>query len=95
MPCYMSDDSVRAMGEWVEAEHQKPRPQDECKIRELEAKVSHYENESQRLSTRCANLTVLLCAAGRARYNKTDIPVAVLQWWEEHCEIDRLHGEPW
>ena len=55
----------------------------------------HHKREADRLSLRCKALTTLLCAVGRARYNKTDIPAAVLEWWDEHCEIDRQHGEPW
>lgn len=54
-----------------------------------------YRAEAERLASRCNELTNLLCQAGRARANQTDIPVEVLAWWEEHCEIDRQHGEPW
>jgi hypothetical protein len=55
----------------------------------------HYREEARRLSARCAELTDLLCKAGRARYTKSNIPQSVLKWWEEHCEIDRKRGEPW
>jgi hypothetical protein len=51
--------------------------------------------EALRISKRAAALTDLLCKAGRARHNKTDIPPEVLKWWEEHCKLDRLRGEPW
>lgn len=54
-----------------------------------------YKTEAERLSKRCAELTDLLCKAGRARMNKTDIPVEVLNWWDRHCEMDRQRGEPW
>ena len=54
-----------------------------------------YRDEAERLSKRCKELTALLCKAGRARYHKTDIPVEVLNWWQEHCKIDAAHGEPW
>ena len=41
-------------------------------------------------------LTDLLCQAGRARYNNRErIPVEVLEWWQDHCEIDAERGEPW
>lgn len=55
----------------------------------------HYKAEAERLSARCQEMTMLLCAAGRARYRKTEIPVEVLAWWDEHCKLDREHGEPW
>lgn len=25
---------------------------------------------------------------------RTDIPVEVLNWWQDHCKLDRKHGEP-
>lgn len=54
-----------------------------------------YREEAERLAGRCKQLTQLLCAAGRARYRKEEIPPDVLTWWDEHCKLDRLHGEPW
>ncbi len=54
-----------------------------------------YQHEAQRLSKRCQELTQLLCKAGRAKYGRTDIPPEVLNWWQEHCKLDRAHGEPW
>ena len=54
-----------------------------------------YKIEAERLSARCKEMTALFCAAGRARYTKTEIPKEVLEWWDEHCELDRSHGEPW
>ena len=53
------------------------------------------ESDNARLSERCKEMTDLLCKAGRARHSKTDIPVEVLKWWDEHMELDRTHGEPW
>lgn len=55
----------------------------------------YYKAEAERLSARCKEMTILLCAAGRARYRKEEIPVEVLNWWDEHCTLDREHGEPW
>lgn len=55
----------------------------------------YFQEEAKRLSARCHELTTLLCSAGRARYNKTEIPIAVLKWWDEHCQIDKNRGEPW
>ena len=56
---------------------------------------THFMREAERLAARCSRLTKLLCAAGRARYNKTNIPKEVLDWWDEHADIDKSHGEPW
>lgn len=47
------------------------------------------------LEARIDRLTDLLCKAGRARKNKTEIPSDVLSWWEKHCEEDRQRGEMW
>lgn len=49
------------------------------------------QNQKKRLDS----LTDLLCKAGRARSNKTDIPLEVLQWWDDHCKLDKKRGEPW
>lgn len=54
-----------------------------------------YQREAERLQKKVDVLTDLLCKAGRARVNKTAIPVAVLKWWDDHCEWDRKRGEPW
>lgn len=55
----------------------------------------HYQQEAGRLSKRCQELTDLLCQVGRARYNKANIPGKVLQWWDDHCKLDKAKGEPW
>jgi len=47
------------------------------------------------LRSRLDLLTDLLCKAGRARRNKTEIPAEVLQWWDDHCKRDAQRGEPW
>lgn len=70
-------------------------PRDDVRVVYEKGVDPHFKYEAERLSKRCAELTNLLCSAGRARYNKTDIPVAVLKWWDEHCKIDRARGEPW
>jgi hypothetical protein len=72
-------------------------PQDQPRVveRVVNGVSVQWKVEAERLSARCDALTKLLCKAGRARKNKTDIPVDVLNWWDEHCEIDRKHGEPW
>lgn len=56
----------------------------------------HTESsELERLEKRCATLTKLLCAAGRARLNEAAPPDAVLKWWEEHRKHDEETGNPW
>lgn len=55
----------------------------------------YFKAEAERLSARCKELTTLFCAAGRARHRKEEIPVEVLNWWDEHCKLDLEHGEPW
>lgn len=55
----------------------------------------YFKAEAERLSARCKELTNLLCAVGRARHGKTDIPPEVLNWWNDHCKLDAEHGEPW
>lgn len=82
MPCYDERDSVRTIFK------DGYDPSSKYEIEQL-------EKENKRLSDRCSNLTELLCATGRARYRKTEIPVEVLAWWDDHCKIDREHGEPW
>ena len=79
MPCYDGRDDCRI----------------ETRIVYREGIDPSWKVEAERLSERCKLLTDLLCKAGRARVNKTDIPPEVLSWWDEHCEIDRQHGEPW
>jgi hypothetical protein len=54
-----------------------------------------YERENARLLAKVDVLTDLLCKTGRARRNKTDIPPEVLNWWDEHCKLDKSRGEPW
>lgn len=54
-----------------------------------------YHQKSQALQARLDELTDLLCQAGRARHNKTEIPRAVLAWWDEHCKLDAARGEFW
>lgn len=68
---------------------------DDVRIEYVRGVDPHYKAEADRLSKRCKTLTDLLCKAGRARYRKTEIPKEVLQWWDEHCKIDRARGEPW
>lgn len=68
---------------------------DECRVVYENGHDPHYKMEAERLSKRSKELTDLLCKAGRARYNKTNIPAEVLAWWSRHCEIDRKRGEPW
>lgn len=68
---------------------------DDVRLVYREGHDPHYQEEAQRLSDRCATLTNLLCQIGRARYNKTNIPKDVLDWWAEHCKNDNSHGEPW
>ena len=58
-------------------------------------RVECSSNEVAELRAKVDTLTDLLCKAGRARHNKTNIPPEVLKWWEDHCEIDRKRGEPW
>lgn len=82
MPCYDGRDSVRV----IYKDGLDPRYREESE---------QLRRETKRLSDRCRKLTDLLCKAGRARYRKTTIPVEVLKWWDEHCKIDRAHGEPW
>ncbi len=82
MPCYDERDRVRTVYE------KGFGPSSKEEIKRLKA-------ETKRLSARCEKLTELLCSAGRARYRKTNIPASVLKWWEDHCKLDRKHGEPW
>jgi hypothetical protein len=55
----------------------------------------YYKAEADYLKKRCDDLTNLLCLAGRARYNKTNIPKEVIAWWDNHCKLDKSRGEPW
>jgi hypothetical protein len=55
----------------------------------------YYQEECKRLKKRNDELADLLCQAGRARYRKTNIPEAVLKWWDSHCQWDKSRGEPW
>lgn len=82
MPCRDMDDDIR----YVYKEGHDPL----YKKRFEGAQVLLNERKK-----RLDELTDLLCKAGRARYNKTKIPKEVLQWWDEHCKIDRARGEPW
>lgn len=68
---------------------------DNCRTVYEKGHDPYYEEEARRLSSRCKELTELLCSAGKARYNKTNIPKAVLVWWDSHCKLDKSHGEPW
>lgn len=70
-------------------------PRDDVRVVYEKGVDPFYEEEAKRLALRCNMLTNLLCQAGRARHNKTDIPVEVLKWWDNHCKMDRLRGEPW
>jgi hypothetical protein len=54
-----------------------------------------YRDEVLQLKAELDNVTALLCAAGRARKHKTDIPPEVLNWWDRHCHVDAVRGEPW
>lgn len=53
------------------------------------------QRRADELKRRLDEVTDLLCKAGRARYNGTKIPAAVLKWWDDHCKIDKSRGEPW
>jgi len=53
------------------------------------------QREAQRLKKKVDELTNLLCLTGRARKNRTNIPKAVLDWWDDHCKYDNARGEPW
>jgi hypothetical protein len=55
----------------------------------------HYQRLSEQLKKSNDELTNLLCQTGRARKNKTNIPAAVLKWWDYHCKLDKSRGEPW
>lgn len=73
-------------------------PRDDIRERRVVVDVDENKEliaENNALRARLDNLTDLLCKTGRARYNKTNIPKEVLDWWDEHCEIDRQRGEPW
>lgn len=70
-------------------------------IKESEV-VAHYKNiindiqkENNRLSDRCKALTTLLCMAGRAYFNKKDMPTSVVGYWKAHKELDESNGRPW
>lgn len=54
-----------------------------------------YKYETVVLQAKLDKLTDLLCQAGRARHNKTEIPRAVLDWWYKHCRRDAARGEFW
>jgi hypothetical protein len=70
-------------------------PRDDTRVVYEKGHDPQYREEAKRLSQRCQELTNLLCMAGRARHNKTEIPPEVLNWWEDHCKRDRKKGEPW
>lgn len=57
--------------------------------------LATQEAEIVKLMTAVNTLTDLLCKAGRARHNKTNIPPEVLNWWADHCKWDEQRGEPW
>lgn len=67
----------------------------EKRLNETQKNIIHVTNLNAKLTARNNILARLLCAAGRARKNKTDIPPDVLEWWEEHCKADEARGEPW
>ena len=57
-------------------------------------RIEHAQRVSD-LIARNNQLARLLCEAGRARHNKTEVPNVVLQWWAQHCAQDAARGEPW
>jgi len=60
-----------------------------------EFELTKQIRRNRELNDRNNELAQMLCAVGRARMSKTPIPVSVLKWWDDHCRMDRLHGEPW
>jgi hypothetical protein len=70
-------------------------PRDNVSVVYAKGYDPHYQQEAERLGKRCAELTSLLCQAGRARHNKTNIPQPVIEWWDRHCKLDKSKGQPW
>lgn len=68
---------------------------DKCRVVYEKGHDPKFREEAERLSHRCQELTNLLCQVGRARYKKTNVPAAVLEWWDTHCKLDKRRGEPW
>ena len=70
-------------------------PRDNTRVVYEKGHDPHFAEEAKRLSIRCKELTNLLCQAGRARHNNTNIPYEVIAWWDNHCKLDKSRGEPW
>ena len=83
MPCYDSRDHQPQI---VYKEGMDPAYKEE---------VEWLRGRCKELFDRTNELATLLCNAGRACKNGTDIPEPVLQWWVQHCKLDESRGEKW
>lgn len=70
-------------------------PRDDERIVYTKGVDPEFQRKAERLQKKVNELTDLLCQTGRARLHKKEIPVSVLKWWDDHCEMDRKRGEPW
>ena len=57
--------------------------------------VRNESNRADELSTRCNELTNLLCMAGRAQFRGEPIPQEVMKYWIEHMRMDEANGRSW
>ena len=75
----------------TEDEERRNRERTSRRMNEQARLAQNYVESKKKLD----KLTDLLCKAGRARKNKTNIPQADLTWWDDHYKLDAERGEPW